>query len=413
MEPRTRRLVRFVASVLALASVTAGVASGTSGASTKTHAASSSSTTTTTPGNDITWGIQPSTAKGPTGKPAFVYNHVTPGTRLRSYVGITNYSKFPVTFAVYPADAVNTTTGGFDVVRQGQKSVGVGAWITMARTTVTVPAGLELNVAFTLQVPRNATPGDHYGGIMAQVSASSTGKGGQFLINRRVGTRVYLRVVGPLHPSLAIQNLTLSYGGTVNPFGAGSATVDYTVKNDGNEALAASQLLTVTSLFGTLASTKPPPVVNLIPGQSQQVTVNLTGVPPAGPIDANVTLVPAVPKETTGQPAALTPPVAAVRQSTGTWAWPWPQILLFVLLLVLLWLWRRRRKRRGTELERAVAAALEEGRREGEASAKGEGTTGDAEGTEGHREALIDDPTDGGSDEVQGPGTDQTHLADP
>jgi hypothetical protein len=413
--------VRFVASVLALASVTAGVASGTSGASTKAHAGSSSSTTaTTTPASDITWGIQPSTAKGPTGKPAFVYDNVTPGSTLRGYVGVTNYSKVPATFAVYPADAVNTVTGGFDVLDQGQKSVGVGAWTTLARSTITIPAGLEDNIPFTLRVPADTTPGDHYGGIVAQLSTVATNaKGDKFKFQRRVGVRIYLRVVGPLHPSLTIEHLTLSYDGTANPFAAGKATVHYTVANTGNMALAASQVVTITSIFGSLASAHLAPVANLVPGQSQEVTATLDGVPPAGPIDANVVLVPAVPKGTTTQPHPKVPGrLGVVRQSTGTWAWPWFQLILFVLLLVLLWLWRRWRKRRGTKLERAVAAALEEGRREAEAGARDEDDGDSGNGLDGSEEALTGaaaegDPTDGDSDEVQGPGTDQTHLADP
>lgn len=373
--------MRFVASATLAASVLAGTFGGVAAAgnsTSTTHAASgssgapSSSTTTTTTPNAITWGIQPSTAHGPTGKAAFVYDNITPGSRIRSYVAVTNYSKVPVTFVVYAEDAVNTTTGGFDVLRQGQKSTGVGAWITLARSTITVPAGTNDNIPFTLQIPTNATPGDHYGGIVAQVTTGTTNtKGDKFLVNRRVGARVYLRVVGHLHPSLTIENLSLGYGGTVNPVGSGTVTVTYVVKNTGNMALAASQLVTVTSLFGTLASTTPRPIVNLVPGQSQDVKVTLDGVPPAGPIRANVALVPTVPRGTTTLPnPKLEPPLAAIRRSAGTWAWPWSQLVLLVLFVALLWLWGTRGRRRKKKQQAALVAAKEEGRRQAEAELK-------------------------------------------
>jgi len=407
-------LVRSLASVFASAGVVVGLVIGTmamtSGPASAAHpttaaprsstttAPPASTTTTTQPGNTISWSVEPATAKGATGKPAFIYRNVTPGTTLHTYVGITNYSNVPVTFAVYPADAVNTSTGGFDVVRQGQQSVGVGVWTKLARSTVTVPAGIEENIPVTIDVPTNATPGDHYGGIMAQIS-SSTGKNDRFRVNRRVGARVYLRIIGPIHPSLDIQNLGLDYGGNINPFAAGTATVHYTVTNNGNLALSGSQAVTITSLFGTLASGSPKSIVNLLPGKSQDVTLTLTGIPPAGPIDANVTLVPSIPKGTTDTtPTKKLPTLAAIEDSTGTWAVPWLQFILFVLLLVALWRWRRWRKRRGSKLERAVAAAREEGRREGEAGDGGKKVGGDvdadADGEE-LEEALIGASADG------------------
>lgn len=369
---RTRSLVRFVASALLVFMATIAALGGlASAASTSTTA--SSTTPTTAPGNAITWGIQPATAKGATGKPALVYDNVKPGSTLRSYVGVTNYSTIPATFAVYPADADNTVTGGFDVLNQGQKSVGVGAWTKLDRSSVTIPAGLEDNIPFTIRVPANASPGDHFGGIVAQLSSSTANSKGQhFKFDRRVGVRIYLRVVGPLHPSLTIKHLSVSYHGTVNPFGTGKATVKYTVANTGNVALAGRQTVTITSLFGTLATTRPHSIVNLIPGQSQQVSATLDGIPPAGPIDAHVTLVPAVPKGTTTEPHPKLPHgVATVRQSTGTWAGPWLQFVLFVIVVILVALFHRWRKRRGSKLERAVIAAREAGRQEGEASAKG------------------------------------------
>jgi len=418
---RTSGLVRLVASslalslgalgVFALAPGTTTVASAAKAKATTTTTAPNTTTTaptTTTTGPTITWSVEPATASGPTGKPAFVYNDVSPGDRLHGYAGVINYSSTPVTFTLYPADAVDTNTGGFDVVRQGQKSIGIGAWTTLAKSTATIPAGLEANVPFTIQVPTNATPGDHYGGIMAQISSTSKGKGGNFLVNRRVGARIYMHVVGPLHPSLEIQNLTVDYHGTVNPFAAGAATVSYTVTNNGNVALAGDQIVSITSIFGTLASTPAPRVVNLIPGASQDIKVTLSGIPPAGPIDAKVTLTPSLPKGTNGKVTTKHPAtLATFQQSTGAWAFPWPQLLLFVLLILALWRFRRWRKRRGTKLERAVAAAREEGRKEGEATGKdddsatedggsptvnGDSPTGDGGPSDGPSAEVDDDP---------------------
>jgi Bacterial protein of unknown function (DUF916) len=377
---RTHCRVRFVTSMVASSAIalTAIVAAGTGpvAAATPSHPGSTtttapSSTTTTTP-SDITWSIQPSTAHGPTGRPSFIYTNITAGSRLKSYVGVTNYSAFPVTFTIYAADGVNTPNGGFDVLQAGKKSVGVGAWTTLAKSQVTVPAGLEENVPFVVKVPANATPGDHFGGIVAQVSTSSaSSSGSKFVLDRRVGTRIYLRVAGKLHPSLSVEHVGIAYRGTINPVASGTATVDYTVKNTGNVALASPQVVSVTSLFGTLATVDGHPIINLLPGQSAHFVLVVKDIPPAGPITAHVTLVPGEPKGTTTPPVVkLEPPAVVTAQSGGTWAWPWPQLIVFVFLIALLWLWGGRGRRRRKKQAAAVAAAKEEGRRQAEAELK-------------------------------------------
>ena len=405
--PRSEGRVRFVASAVVSWAVvlttmawavvgiggpgTGSVAGAAAHHPKSTTTTTPSSTTTTTTPSDITWSIQPSTAHGPTGRPSFIYTNITAGSTLRSYVGVTNYSAFPVTFSIYAADGVNTPDGGFDVLPAGRKSVGVGLWTTLAKTQVKVPAGVEENIPFVIKVPVNATPGDHFGGIVAQVSTSTAKKtGAKFLLDRRVGTRIYLRVAGALHPILSVEHVGISYRGTMNPVGSGTATVNYTVRNTGNVALASPQVVAVTSLFGTLATVSARPVVNLLPGQSDHFTVVAKGIPPAGPITAHVTLVPGEPKGTTTPPVVKLEPAAVVRaQSGSTWAWPWPQLILFVLLLALLWLWRGRGRRRAKKQAAAVAAAKEEGRRQAEAELMGaQDTSPNAGDVQGDREVV-------------------------
>ena len=106
-------------------------------------------------------------------------------------------------------------------------------------------------------------------------------------------------MAGKLNPVLTVEHVGISYSGTWNPIGSGKATVTYTVKNTGNVALASPQVISVTSIFGKLATVKGPPLVNLLPGQGDHFVVPISGIPPAGPITAHVTLVPQEPKGTT------------------------------------------------------------------------------------------------------------------
>jgi hypothetical protein len=390
---RARRLagvVALVGSTLLLVGLVP--AAQASAASPKSTSKSTSKGTTPTfsppptasapgPGN-ISWSIQPSSQNGHPGKAAFVYYNVAPGSVIHDYVGVTNYSTKPVTFAVFAADAINTATGGYDALAQTQKSIGIGSWVNLTQTAVTVSPDAEANVPFTITVPAAATPGDHDGAILAQLaSVKTTTKGERFIVNRRVGSRIYLRVVGPLHPHLAIDHLTAGYNGSINPVGRGSVKVSYMVRNTGNVALAGSQRLTVGSLFGTLVTGTARSIVNLIPGQSLAVQTVLKGVLPVGPLHAHVTLAPTAPAGPTslGIPP-LPSAVPVVHASVGLWALPWTALLIIVVVVAGLVFWRKRRKRKGTKLDAAVAAALEQGRREAEEALAAAGTNpaGDA-----------------------------------
>ncbi|HEY0807904.1 MAG TPA: DUF916 domain-containing protein, partial [Pseudonocardiaceae bacterium] len=172
------------------------------------------------PPNNISWAVTPSTANGPDGRSHFSYTDIKPGGVMNDYVGITNYSTKSVTFNVYASDGVTTTSGSIGLASADQKNTNVGAWIHPLHNLVSVPPRSRLNEPFTLVVPANATPGDHVGGVIASVSQAK--QGGKVNREDRVGVALYLRVAGPLHSALGVEQLSANgYHGTVNPFGGG------------------------------------------------------------------------------------------------------------------------------------------------------------------------------------------------
>ncbi|HYS36031.1 MAG TPA: DUF916 domain-containing protein [Pseudonocardiaceae bacterium] len=314
---------------------------------------------------NISWAVAPSTQNGPDGRTHYTYTDVKPGTLVHDFVGITNYSTQPVTFAVYASDGVTTSAGSIGLAPAKQKPVDIGAWLHTARAEVTVPPRARVNEPITLTVPANATPGDHVGGVIASVS--ETPQGGKVTREDRVGVAVYLRVAGPLHPALSVESAsTNGYHDTVNPFGGGSTTVSYTVHNTGNVRLSGNQEVTVTGLFGIpLATVHPTTLQQVLPGDSVRVVAHLSGVFPAGPLDVHVKVTPV---EVPGSPH-LTVPLAAGSYTVSIWATPWAQLGLLILLVAaafgVRW-WLRGRRRRRADL---LAAAVEQGRREAQLAA--------------------------------------------
>jgi hypothetical protein len=312
------------------------------------------------PANAITWSVMPSSAKGLNGRSRFIYNNVKPRNVIHDYVGITNYSSKAMTFHVYASDAFTDGSGSFDLLPPSRKPRDVGSWVHLARTQVTVPGHARVNEPFTLAVPADATPGDHLGGIVAAITKAGTGANRGMLVEYREGARIYMRVVGPLRPTLAIGPPHVSYHGTVNPFSGGSTSVSYTVRNTGNVVLGGLQTVKVSSPFGTLATVHPNALPYLLPGDAITVHAKLPGVFPAGPLKAQIRITPFA--SPTGSPLKKPPPL--VSRNTSLWAIPWLQILLFILLIAAifaLWKWRRRR---AEQMKTALAAAEERGRRD-------------------------------------------------
>ncbi|MGA4687238.1 WxL protein peptidoglycan domain-containing protein [Micromonospora sp. AB353] len=307
-----------------------------------------------------TWGVAPSTPRGPNGRPAFSYK-LDPGAILTDYVGVTNHSSRPLTLNLYASDAVTTTSGGFDLLAAGQKPTDVGSWVRLPRRTVTIPAASRLDVPFTLTVPPNATPGDHAGGIVASLTdAGSDPRGNRVAVDHRVGARIYLRVTGELQPTLTIQDLRVRHTGSVDPLTGGTVTATFTVRNTGNVRLAGQPVLGVAGPFGQARrSVTGAALPEILPGGELTTTVRMPGVPPLFRLTANVTVTPVAVGD-----QVLDPPPRASTARAAVWAVPWPQLALLALLALTGWALIATRRRRAAQHARAVAAAREEGRAE-------------------------------------------------
>ncbi|WBB67650.1 DUF916 domain-containing protein [Micromonospora sp. WMMD812] len=340
------------------------------GTAVRALAAPTPSTTATAPGSSgspssalaappaLTWGVAPSSAKGPNGRPAFTYK-LDPGATLTDYVAVTNHSTRPLTLNLYASDASTTTQGGFDLLAGGQQPTDVGAWVRFTRGTLTVPSASRLDVPFTLTVPRNATPGDHAGGIVAALAATTAdAQGNQVSVDHRVGARIYLRVTGELQPTLTVEDLRVRHTGSLNPLAGGTLTATFTVRNTGNVRLTGRLTLGTTGPFGLgRRSVDAAGLPEILPGAALTTTVRMTGVPPLFRLAATATVTPAA-----VDGLVLDPPPTADTAQAAIWAVPWPQLVLLALLALVGWALVAAQRRRARRMALAVAAAREEGR---------------------------------------------------
>lgn len=285
-----------------------------------------------------------------------------PGQHLEDEYVVRNTGTTPQNVTLFATDAFNTDEGEFALLDTAKKPTAVGTWVLFdgSQPTETFPLdpGQQRTVPFTLTVPADAGPGDHAGGIVV----SSQKGDGQILVDRRVATRLYVRVPGDLQPALTIASVSADYRAEWNPF-AGSTAVTFTVRNSGNVALGATMLVGAKALFGIPAGTAVrQELPELLPGSTRTLTVVVPGTAQVGYLNPYVQLQPTVEKD------ALNPgPLALVSRDTAIAAVPWWIVVLAVLVVGFFLFRRWRRRSDGKRAEAWIAYTEEEARRKARA----------------------------------------------
>ena len=218
-----------------------------------------------------------------------------PGTTLKDKVSVSNLSSAPMTFALYAADAYNTPRdGGFAVRGIDEKSTGTGSWVTLAKSSITIPARTRADIPFTVTVPEGASPGDHPGAIVALDTHTDPSAGNVAIgVRRAVAARIYLKVSGPTLAALSVEHVTVSHGQPLIPGTDDStATIRYTLVNRGNVSLTPRVGFTAKGLFGrTLLDRKARTLpLELLPGQSVQLTEKWASAPQFDRVSVRLTV---------------------------------------------------------------------------------------------------------------------------
>lgn len=304
----------------------------------------------------LTWGTRPTNNAVGEGRPNFEFT-ADPGGALHDSIDVFNHSDVPITVAVYAADAFTSQAGGVDALPAGEESQDVGAWIELDADSVTVEPQETVAVPFTLVVPASATPGDHTGAILTSIL---TGAGGTPLaVDRRIGSRVMIRVAGDLTPRLSISGLQVRFRAGANPFKPGRATVTYSVSNTGNVKLDAHRKVRLSGPFGIASKTSVlDDIGELLPGSSRSFTDQVDDVWGIGRLKATVTLSPFALDADSGDPVDISP----VSSSRTIWVAQRGHLAAIPALIAAAaggYLWRRRRRAAvAAAIDKAVADAL-------------------------------------------------------
>ncbi|CAB4886741.1 unannotated protein [freshwater metagenome] len=297
------------------------------------------------------WALAPAGSLDPSqagNRPELSYS-AQPGDLIDDAVTLFNYGNVQMVFRVYATDALNNAEGQFDLLPGDKVPTAAGSWVTVGQEKIVVPAGKQVTIPVKIAIPADAAPGDHVGAILASNSSPSIGESGQTVnLDRRTGTRLYIRVGGALAPELAVADVLTTYHQALNPLG-GSATVTYRVENRGNVRLGGHVTGTVAGPLGLGRRTITlPDIPELLPGSALTVTARVADVSALMVAFTAISITP------TG--AADLGTITGSNGTDTTFAPPLALLLALLALVFGLLAWRAVQRHRAADLSLRTAA---------------------------------------------------------
>jgi hypothetical protein len=213
----------------------------------------------------------------------YIVNRLAPGKSIQRRIEVSNNTRSAAAVAVYAAGA-SLRKGEFAFAASHNKNE-LSGWTSVSQGVLRLQPGTRASETVTIRVPKDASSGERYGVIWAEVSTS--GSGGVKLANR-VGIRMYLSVgPGGAPPSnFVIRSLTARRSASGQPL------VVARIHNSGRRTIAISGNLTLSNGPGGVRAGPFPVklIVPLTPGSSRSVTVRLDKRLPRGPWRAEMRL---------------------------------------------------------------------------------------------------------------------------
>lgn len=276
---------------------------------------------------------------------SYIVDNLPPGTTIERRIQLANHSASPQSVTVYTGSA-RIESGAF-IGDEGNTVNELSTWTAVSDSELILDAGATADVMVTVTVPADASSGERYAAIWAEVRAPSDEN--TTIVNAsRVGIRMYVSVgagngAAPEFTIGAVQ---------ASRTAEGLPQVTATVTNTGGRALDVLGSLALSEGPSGL-SAGPFPTENattLAPGDEGQVVVTLEDGFPAGPWQAVLTLHSGLIEHDIT--AEITFPSASqtVTMATGNSLNAWPIVIASLSVLALLTIvtmtWAGRRRQR-------------------------------------------------------------------
>jgi LysM repeat protein len=208
------------------------------------------------------FGIRPAypRADNPRTESIFIQT-LEPGSSAQEGVRVINNSSEEKKLLLYAKDSVRSSGGGFACIQFRETSKNVGNWIKFNieniaeddkssiksgeiqnSIEISIPAGQEIIIPFTISAPKDVSVGEHNGCILIQEIKSRSESAGVSL-SLRSGTRVAINIPGEIFKKLEISDFKIEKRNK-------SVYLMPSVKNTGNVSIDSKISVNVKNFLG-------------------------------------------------------------------------------------------------------------------------------------------------------------------
>lgn len=214
----------------------------------------------------------------------YIVDHVSPGTTISRRIEVSNRTAQPTHLELYAGGAV-VDGGGFRFL-EGAGGNDLATWTAVTPAEVDLRPGADAFATVTIAVPSEASAGERYAVVWAELPPSQPAGGGVSVVNR-VGVRIYLSVGPGGEPAtdFVIESLRPARTASDEP------AVLALVRNTGGRALDLGGELTLSSGPRRLSAGPFQAIgTTVAPGSAADVPIPVDPGVPAGPWDARIVL---------------------------------------------------------------------------------------------------------------------------
>lgn len=157
---------------------------------------------------------------------------------------------------------------GVPELTQNSTPYSIQDWISFDKTKLDITPGAKEEVKFFINIPKDATPGGHYGALLFSTKApQGSPESTQLKVESAVTALVLLNVNGDVKESATVDQFTAVAA-------ADGSKVDFTLrfKNDGNSHVKPAGNIVITNWLGSKVAELPIESENVLPGSYRKIT---------------------------------------------------------------------------------------------------------------------------------------------
>jgi len=207
----------------------------------------------------------------PRSQSIFIYT-LEHGETKNDQLLVMNKTEEEQTITLGSVDGVVTNSGDYTCRQEAEPVEDSGGWVKLEKTQLTLPAGGEEKVNFTVTVPENADVGEHNSCLTIfqtdQEKHDDENSSGVRL-RMRQAIRMVITIPGDLRRELSIENFAITYGD-------GEQNYSFTTGNKGNVSADVDMRVRLTTFFDREAANVGGEYP-IVPGESltKEFTTNL------------------------------------------------------------------------------------------------------------------------------------------